>query len=106
MQLLGGIWIIQTLPSVMLGAYTSRFNDWALLVGWAAGICTGTAMAYATKWTPTFPLPLAGFTFPGYTALYTVLLNLLLAIVLTPVFNMLQARRGAVDETAAADYFA
>ena len=31
LQLLGGIWIIQTLPAVMLGAYTRWFNDWALL---------------------------------------------------------------------------
>ena len=31
LQLLGGIWIIQTLPAVMLGVYTRWFNDWALL---------------------------------------------------------------------------
>ena len=31
LQLLGGILIIQTLPSVMLGVYTRWFNDWALL---------------------------------------------------------------------------
>jgi SSS family solute:Na+ symporter len=106
LQLLGGIWIIQTLPAVMLGAYTRWFNDWALLVGWAAGIIAGSAMAVATNLTPTYPLALAGHTFPGYTALYTVLLNLLLSVVLTPVFNMLRARQGTSDETAAADYLA
>src|SRR5262249_1063860 len=37
LQLLGGIWIIQTVPAVLLGVYTRWFNDWALLVGWAAG---------------------------------------------------------------------
>ncbi len=31
LQLLGGIWIIQTLPAVLLGVYTRWFNDWALL---------------------------------------------------------------------------
>jgi solute:Na+ symporter, SSS family len=31
LQLLGGIWIIQTLPAVMLGAFTRWFNSWALL---------------------------------------------------------------------------
>src|SRR6201989_1674814 len=45
LQLLGGIWIIQTLPAVMLGVYTRWFNDWALFVGWAAGTLAGTAMA-------------------------------------------------------------
>ena len=49
LQLLGGIWIIQTLPAVMLGVYTRWFNDWALLVGWAAGTIAGTAMAIAVN---------------------------------------------------------
>src|ERR1700726_4605795 len=42
LQLLGGIWIIQTLPPVMLGAYTRWFNSWALLAGWAVGTFAGT----------------------------------------------------------------
>ena len=42
LQLLGGIWIIQTLPAVMLGLYTRWLNDWALLVGWAVGTVIGT----------------------------------------------------------------
>jgi len=77
LQLLGGIWIIQTLPAVILGAYTRWFNDWALLVGWAVGIAFGTGMAVAANLTPTYPLQFAGYTFPGYTALYTVILNIL-----------------------------
>jgi SSS family solute:Na+ symporter len=106
LQLLGGIWIIQTLPSVILGAYTRWFNDWALLVGWAAGIIAGTGMAAAVNLTPTYPLQLAGYTFPGYTALYTVLLNLVLVIVLTPIFNAMSAQRTPLDETVASDYYA
>lgn len=105
LQLLGGIWIIQTLPAVLLGAYTRWFNDWALLVGWAVGTVAGTWMALATNLTPTYPLVIAGFTFPGYTALYTVILNLVVAIVLTPLFNAMAARH-PVDETVAADYYA
>ncbi len=106
LQLLGGIWIIQTLPAVMLGAYTRWFNSWALLVGWAVGTVAGTAMAIATKLTPTFPLESGGHTFPGYTAVYTVILNLGIAIVLTPVFNAMGARRAPFDATSAADYHA
>ena len=104
LQLLGGIWIIQTLPPVMLGAYTRWFNSWALLAGWAVGTFAGTAMAIATKLTPTFPLHLGGYTFPGYTAVYTVVLNLIVAIVLTPIFNGMSAEHAPADETAAADY--
>jgi SSS family solute:Na+ symporter len=106
LQLLGGIWIIQTLPSVMLGAYTRWFNDWALLVGWGAGTVLGTAMAAATNLTPTYPLQIAGFTFPGYTALFTLILNLAAAVVLTPVFNAMSALRSRFDETVASDYHA
>jgi solute:Na+ symporter, SSS family len=106
LQLLGGIWIIQTLPPVMLGAYTRWFNDWALLIGWLVGTVAGTAMAIAANLTPTFPLAFAGYTFPGYTALYTVVLNLVVAIVLTPVFKAMGSRRELLDETTAADYYA
>jgi len=102
LQLLGGIWIIQTLPAVMFGVYTRWFNAWALLVGWAAGTLVGTAMAAAVNFAPTYPLALGGFTFPGYSALYTLVLNLILVIVLTPVFNAMS--RTSADETVAADY--
>jgi solute:Na+ symporter, SSS family len=105
LQLLGGIWIIQTLPAVMLGAYTRWFNPWALLLGWAAGMAAGTAMAWAVNLTPTYPLAFAGFTFPGYTALYTVILNLAVVIVLTPIFNAMSAK-SLLDETVPADYHA
>jgi SSS family solute:Na+ symporter len=106
LQLLGGIWIIQTLPAVMLGVYTRWFNDWALLIGWAAGTFAGTAMAIAVHLTPSYPLVVDGYTFPGYIAFYTLILNLVLTIVLTPVLNALSARRVPLDETVAADYHA
>ena len=104
LQLLGGIWIIQTVPAVMLGVFTRWFNSWALLVGWAAGTFMGTWMAILAHLTPTFPLKVAGWTLPGYTAFYTLILNLLLVVVLTPVFNALSAPAGSVDETLATDY--
>ncbi len=102
LQLLGGIWIIQTLPPVLLGAYTRWFNDWALLIGWAVGTAAGTAMAVAANFAATYTLAFGGFSFPGYTALFTVVLNIVVAIVLTPLFNAMSA--AAPDETAAADY--
>ena len=106
LQLLGGIWIIQTLPSVMLGVYTRWFNDWALLLGWAAGTFAGTAMAIAVNLKPAYPLALGGHTFPGYIAVYTVILNLVVTVVLTPVFNALSARAAPADQTAVGDYYA
>jgi solute:Na+ symporter, SSS family len=103
LQLLGGIWIIQTLPPVILGAYTRGLNSWALLAGWAAGTFAGTWMAIAVKLTNTYSLHIAGHTFPGYSAVYSVILNLAVALILTPVFNAMIAKRDK-DQTVAADY--
>jgi len=104
LQLLGGIWIIQTLPAVMLGAYTRWFNSWALLVGWAAGTMVGTAMAVAVHLVAAYPLKIGGYGFPGYTAFFTLILNLGVSVILTPVFNAMGGRRAPSDATAAADY--
>jgi len=103
LQLLGGIWIIQTLPPVMLGAYSRWLNAWALLVGWGVGMTFGTMMAFSTQLSNTYPLIIGAYTFPGYTAVYTVILNLLVAVLLTPVFNGLGARN-APDQTQPGDY--
>ena len=63
-------------------------------------------MAAAVNLTPTYPLQVAGFTFPGYSALYTVILNILVTIVLTPIFNAVAAQRTPPDDTVASDYHA
>ena len=102
LQLLGGIWIIQTLPAVLLGVYTRWFNEWALLIGWAAGIVAGSAMFVAANLTPTYALAVGDFTFPGYSALYAVIINLALTLVLTPLFNLVSG--AAADETVATEY--
>ena len=104
LQLLGGIWIIQTLPPVMLGAYTRWFNSWALLAGWAVGTLAGTWMAIAVKLTNTYPLHVGDHTFPGYSAVYSLIVNLLVVVVLTPLFNAMSTNKTRVDQTVAADY--
>ena len=88
----------------MLGAYTRWFNEHALLLGWAVGMAVGTGMAIASHLTPTYALHLAGYSFPGYSAFYTVILNTLVALVFTPIFNALSSGRVPLDETAALDY--
>ena len=105
LQLLGGIWIIQTLPAVMLGAYTRWFDGWALTIGWAVGMVVGTWMAIAAHLTPTYPLAIGDWTFPGYSALYTVVLNLAIAALLTPLLRSSRSGRpGTNDETTEHDY--
>jgi solute:Na+ symporter, SSS family len=100
-QLLGGIWILQTLPSVFLGLYTRWFNRWALLLGWAVAMCIGTWQFLANNNSPIAVVPL--LKVPLYTAVTVLVLNLAIAVVLTPVFNLLGAKNGA-DATAPSDY--
>ena len=103
LQLLGGIWIIQTIPAVIFGLFTRKLNDWALLCGWLVGTVLGTWMAAVMNFSATYPLAIGGWSLPGYAAFYTVVLNFVVALVLTPVFNAM-ASGPAVDETTAADY--
>jgi SSS family solute:Na+ symporter len=78
--------------------------DWALLTGWAVGTAPGTWMFIAANLTPNYPLAVSGYAFPGYSALYTVILNLIVTVVLTPVFNAMSAAQ--TGATVAADYHA
>lgn len=104
LQLLGGVWILQTLPAVVLALYTRWFHRWALIAGWAVGMVLGTAMVMAESFeTSVFPLKIGGFSFPGYAAVFALMANLALAAVLTPVFGAAGAGRGE-DETVVEDY--
>jgi solute:Na+ symporter, SSS family len=103
LQLLGGVWIIQTLSAVIGGLYTRWFHDRALVLGWFAGIAAGTAMAASQSFRPIYPLHIAGWTIPCYAAFASLILNLVVVIGLTPVFNAIRAGRGE-DETQAEHY--
>jgi SSS family solute:Na+ symporter len=104
LQLLGGIWIIQTLPSVVLGLYTRKLHPLALIIGWASGIGAGTWMAAQSAFkTSTYALNILGTVVPCYAALSSLVLNIAIAAVLSVIFN---AVSGAprIDATTAEDY--
>jgi SSS family solute:Na+ symporter len=104
LQLLGGIWICQTLPAVMLGLYTRWLHPWALLLGWTAGIGAGTWMAWTLSFkSATYVLHICGVAVPCYAAVSALALNLAVSVVLSVLFNAIP---GGVrsDETVAADY--
>ncbi|HEU5398635.1 MAG TPA: sodium:solute symporter [Gammaproteobacteria bacterium] len=103
LQLLGGVWIIQTFPTVVVGLYTRWLHRWALAGGWAVGMAAGTWMVVSQGFKPTYPLRLDGLTLPGYAAFYTLLLNFAVAIVLTFLLRAAKAREG-IDATAPQDY--
>ena len=103
LQLLGGVWIIQTMPAVVIGLYTRFYHGWALFLGWLAGFATGTWMALDNNFAPVYPLKILGTTFPCYIALATLVLNLVVATVLSLVFNAMGSNK-AHDVTEATDY--
>ena len=45
LQLLGGLWIVQTLPALVFGLFTVWFRAEGLLLGWAVGIGAGASRA-------------------------------------------------------------
>jgi len=103
-QLLGGILIIQTAPAVLLGLYTNKLNPWALLIGWLAGIASGTAMAASLSFKVSiYPLQILGVIVPCYAALSSLVLNLIVSVILSWMFNAM-LRTPPRDATAAADY--
>ena len=109
-QLLGGIWILQTFPALVLGLYTRWFHRWALLIGWAVGMVYGTIAAYqqSSPATSHFGSSLDEVPFVGklgYIALTAFAINLIVAVVLTFVFRAMKSPEG-VDETEPADYYA
>ena len=110
-QLLGGIWIMQTFPSIVFYLYTRWFHRRALLLGWAVGMVYGTVAAYRVVNPVTKAhfggsvAEIPGLGEMGYIALTAFALNLLVAVVFTLVFRAFKADEG-IDETIKADYFA
>jgi SSS family solute:Na+ symporter len=112
LQLLGGVWILQTLPSIVIGLYTRWMHRWALVLGWAIGMVYGTVTAYRVPVVGEpgshFGGPLAVVPFTdtkGYIALTAFALNLIVAVVATVVYRALKVDEGT-DQTRAEDYHA
>jgi SSS family solute:Na+ symporter len=109
MQLLGGIWILQTFPAIVAGLYTRWFHRWALLIGWAAGIAYGSVAAYGVVNPVTHAhfggsiAPIPGTEISIYIAITAFVINAIVAVVLTVVFRALKVANGR-DATTKSDY--
>jgi solute:Na+ symporter, SSS family len=100
LQLLGGVWILQTLPSVALGLF-GRLHRFALLAGWAAGMVVGTAMAIDQSFkSAVYPLDLLGLHINAYEALFALAANLAVAILGTLALRALNVPDGADGDHA------
>ena len=87
LQLLGGIWICQTVPAVLLALYV-RLDPRALLAGWAVGVGLGTWMVVELGFkSSTYPLHILGVTVPCYAAVSALVANLAVSWLLTLVLR-------------------
>ena len=112
LQLLGGIWILQTFPAIVFGLYTRWFHRHALLAGWAVAMIYGTRVAYGV---PVPGKPHSHFGGPTamvglvhskvYIALTAFAINVIVVVVLTAVFRALKMPAGT-DATVVDDYVA
>jgi SSS family solute:Na+ symporter len=107
-QLLGGIWIAQTFPSLVGGLFTRWFHRRALLAGWAAGMLYGTIAAYNVSSPTQEHFGGSTDTIPvieqiGYIGLTAFVINALVTVVLTLILRAAKVADGR-DETKPSDY--
>jgi SSS family solute:Na+ symporter len=106
LQLLGGIWIAQVFPAIVVGLYTRWFHRFALVIGWAVGMAYGTIEAWRTPGNGqahfgASTAPILGHVM--YIAIAALVLNFAVTAVLTLVFRAIGLPAG-YDETRRADY--
>jgi solute:Na+ symporter, SSS family len=88
LQLLGGLWILQTLPALVFGLYVSWFRAPALLAGWAVGFVAGSAIAWSDGLKPLHTLTLGDAKFTLYTGLLALAVNIVVAVVVNAVLSL------------------
>ncbi len=93
LQLLGGVWIVQTLPALVFGLFTGWFRWPGLLAGWAVGFFGGTWLVWLNGLKPLQSVTLGGTTASVYIGLLALAAN----IVVTVVVNALTPARVATQ---------
>jgi solute:Na+ symporter, SSS family len=85
LQLLGGLWIMQTLPALIFGLFFNWFRAPALLAGWAAGFLIGTWMAWTDGLKPLHTLTLGPTSVTLYVGLVALAINIVVAVLVNLV---------------------
>ena len=120
LQLIGGVLILQTLPSVAISLYTRWLHVWGLIAGWAVGMGWGVYLLYtipaatgkghfggsalATGKLSIFGWhPFGTSTVQIYVGAVALIANLVVAVVVTLIVRATGGRDRA-DQTTEADY--
>jgi SSS family solute:Na+ symporter len=116
LQLIGGVIILQTLPSVALGLFTRWFHRGGLIAGWVAGMGAGLLMLYNIANPATNHAHFGGSAFPLeklgldtkitlYAGFIALIVNLVVAVLGTVIARAVKAADGP-DATRPDDYLA
>jgi len=92
LQLLGGLWILQTFPALVFGLFTRWFRAEGLLLGWAAGILWGTWTAWSNGLKPLATLSVGDTSYVFYVGLGALILNVAFAVVGTLAVGLISPR--------------
>lgn len=80
LQLLGGVWILQTLPALVFGLFSGWFRAPGLLAGWLVGFLGGTWLVWINGLKPLQAISLGVAPFTVYIGLLALLANVVVAV--------------------------
>jgi SSS family solute:Na+ symporter len=80
LQLLGGIWILQIFPAVVLGLYRIPLRGQPLFLGWVVGMGVGTWCFVLAGLKPVLPIQVFGGSYPIYVGVLALALNLVISV--------------------------
>ena len=82
LQLLGGLWILQTFPAVVFGLFTPWFRAPGLLAGWAVGFFGGTYLAWTDGLKPLHTLAWGEAHYTLYVGIIALVANIVVGLVI------------------------
>jgi SSS family solute:Na+ symporter len=88
LQLLGGLWILQTFPAVVFGLYTRSLRAGALLAGWAVGFIGGTAIAWSDGLKPLHETGFGNYKLSLYVGLLALVANIVTVLVVNAALKL------------------
>ncbi|MGW1682185.1 sodium:solute symporter family protein [Saccharopolyspora sp. NPDC002376] len=79
LHLLGAVWVLQTLPMIVLGLLRHTPHPFALLAGWLAGMVAGTVLVNAGGFTPLVIVHFGQFSSHIYTGIVALAVNVVVS---------------------------
>ena len=83
LQLLGGLWILQTFPAVVFGLFGRFFTGPALLLGWAVGFFGGSIVCWTDGLKPLHTVVIGGTSYTMYIGIAALAANIVVAAVVS-----------------------